>query len=94
LERHLAEEPPPKVARCLGGARARPPEDVGGTSGYQDFLEAVLNRTHEEHRAMLRWAGGRFDPEWFDLKLINKDLARALKPNVKRRTQQPKPLAN
>ena len=71
-------DPAPKVARCVEGARARPPEDVGGPSGYQDFLEAVLNPAHEEHRAMLRWAGGHFDPEWFDLELINKDLVRAL----------------
>jgi hypothetical protein len=91
LEKHLALEPAPKVARCVEGARARPPEDVGGPSGYQEFLEAVLNPAHEEHRAMKRWAGGHFDPEWFDLELINKDLARALHANLKRRVHQPKP---
>jgi hypothetical protein len=90
LEQSLEVEPAPKVARCVEGARARPPEDVGGPSGYQEFLEAVLDRSHEEHRAMLRWAGGHFDPEWFDLELINKDVARALHANLKRRTHQPK----
>ena len=72
LEKHVAIEPVPKNARCLEGARARPPEDVGGPSGYQEFLEAVLDRSHEEHRAMKRWAGGHFDPEWFDLELITR----------------------
>jgi hypothetical protein len=91
LEKHLEVEPAPKVVRCLGGARARPPEDVGGPSGYQEFLEAVLNRTNEEHRAMLRWAGGHFDPVLFDLELANKDVARALHANLKRREHQPKP---
>ena len=43
---------------------------------------------------MTRWCGGHFDPEWFDLEVIKKDLARALKPNVKRRLHQPKPVAN
>ena len=69
LEKLLAVEPGPKVARCLEGARARPPEDVGGPSGYQEFLEAVLDPSHEEHRQMKRWAGGHFDPEWFDVGL-------------------------
>lgn len=55
LENSLELAPAPKVARCIeGGARARPPEDVGGPSGYQDFLEAVLDPTHEEHKHMKR----------------------------------------
>ena len=43
---------------------------------------------------MTRWCGGHFDPEWFDLELINTDVARALKPNVKRRLHQPRLIAN
>jgi len=62
LENHLELEPAPKVARCVEGARARPPEDVGGPGGYQEFLEAVLDPSHEEHRSMLRWAGGTLTP--------------------------------
>jgi hypothetical protein len=77
LEKHVGVEPAPKAARCLEGARARPPEDVGGPSGYQDFLEALLDASHEDHKQMKRWVGGHFDPEWFDLELTNKDLARA-----------------
>jgi hypothetical protein len=88
LENSLELEPAPKVARCVEGARARPPEDVGGPSGYQEFLEAVLDRSHEEHRATLRWAGGHFDHEWFDLELTNKDVERALHANLKRRVHQ------
>jgi len=30
-----------KKAVCLGGARARPPEDVGGVSGFEHFLEVM-----------------------------------------------------
>jgi hypothetical protein len=94
LEKHVAVTPAAKVAICTEGARARPPEDVGGTSGYQEFLEALHDRHHEEHEHMTRWCGGHFDPEWFDLELVNKDLARALKPNAKRRLHQPKPVVN
>jgi hypothetical protein len=91
LEKNLGLEPAPKAARCIEGARARPPEDVGGPSGYQEFLEALLDPSHEDHKQMKRWAGGHFDPEWFDLELINKDVARALHANLKRRVHQPKP---
>ena len=94
LEKHVAIRPHPKVAVCIEGARARPPEDVGGTSGYQDFLEALLDRHHEEHAHMKGWCGGHFDPEWFELELINKELGRALKSSVKRRLYQPKPVVN
>ena len=52
--------------RCIAGARACPPEDVGGTWGYEEFLEAIQNPSHEEHETMLEWIGGQFDPEQFD----------------------------
>ena len=38
--------PPQEGARyqvCSAGARACPPEDVGGISGYEDFLEGMKN---------------------------------------------------
>ena len=40
---------------------------------------------------MKRWCGGHFDPEWFDLAVVNKDLAQAFKKNVKRGPHQPRP---
>ncbi|MCY4500320.1 MAG: hypothetical protein OXE57_01995 [Alphaproteobacteria bacterium] len=48
-----------KAGRC-------PPEDVGGPDGFMDFLEAILDPAHEEHRAMLDWYGAPFDPIGFD----------------------------
>jgi hypothetical protein len=47
---------------CVEGARAWPPEDVGGVWGYADFVEAIQNPDHEDHEGMLEWAGGSFDP--------------------------------
>lgn len=51
---------------CLGGERACPPEDVGSTRGYEEFLEAISSPEHPEHEDYLVWAGGAFDPEGFD----------------------------
>lgn len=37
---------------CVAGQHACPPEDVGGSGGYRDFLEAIGDPNHEEHVAM------------------------------------------
>ena len=50
----------------VDGARRCPPEDVGGPDGFMDFLEAILDPAHEEHRVTLDWYGGPFDPIGFD----------------------------
>jgi hypothetical protein len=52
--------------RCVAGAGACPPEDVGGTSGYADFLQIIRNPEHAEHAETLAWAGGTFDAHAFD----------------------------
>jgi len=49
------------------GKRACPPEDVGGVYGYLNFLEALADPNHPEHRDMIDWAGAAFDPEAFDV---------------------------
>jgi hypothetical protein len=65
--------------RCVAGSRSRPPEDVGGSSGYFAFLEAWLDPAHEEHTAMRLWAGRKFDPERFDLDATNKAIGKSLR---------------
>ena len=52
-----------KYPRCLAGAC--PPEDCGGVSGYAGFLQAISDRRHPEHRAMLEWVCRPFDPNDF-----------------------------
>jgi len=70
------EERPADIPVCLAGARACPPEDCGGVPGYESFLEARRDPTHEEHQAMRKWVGGSFDPEAFDPNKVNKRLRR------------------
>ncbi|MFF0923641.1 MULTISPECIES: plasmid pRiA4b ORF-3 family protein [Rhizobium] len=93
VEEFLSLATTPKHGSCIGGERARPPEDVGGVSGYEQFLEIIADREDPEYAETIRWCGGYFDPEWFDLSTADKDLRNALRPNVKRRMYQPKPKA-
>lgn len=79
VEKILPPEPGVTYLICLKGVRAAPPEDVGGVWGYEDFLAAVRDPTHEEHEHMLEWAGGEWDPERFDLARVNAAL-RQMRP--------------
>jgi hypothetical protein len=67
LEKILQPELGVRYPRCIGGARACPPEDCGGTGGYENFLAAIRDPRHEEHDEYLYWIGGEFDPEEFEL---------------------------
>jgi hypothetical protein len=65
----------PRLA-CLDGARACPPEDCGGVVGYQHLLEILFDPTHEEFDESRHWVGPAFQPERFDLRLVNQQLER------------------
>jgi len=51
--------------RCIGGARACPPEDCGGPPGYAALLQALRDPKHPEHVSYREWVGSAFDPEAF-----------------------------
>lgn len=69
----VAETQDVSLPVCLAGENACPPEDVGGPDGYALFLEILANLKHEQHRDMVRWIGGVFDPKGFDLNRLNRD---------------------
>jgi len=71
-------EPKVKYPICLEGQRACPPEDCGGTWGYSDFLAAIKDKKHEQHKEMLEWVGGKFDPEKFDAATATKMMKKGL----------------
>ncbi len=71
-----ADDPEPK---CLDGARACPPEDVGGPFGYEEFLLAIKDPKHERHEELLEWIGGEFEPEAFSADEVNDELAEVWK---------------
>jgi hypothetical protein len=39
-----------------------PPEDVGGPSGYEEFLEAIADPEHPDHDELTKWHSEPFDP--------------------------------
>ena len=61
--------------QCLDGARACPPEDVGGPPGYAHYLQAIADAHHPDHEDMLEW-NGEFDPETFDREAVNAEFRR------------------
>jgi hypothetical protein len=82
LEKLLAVKPAPKTAICIEGARCCPPEDVGGTHGYFEFLRVLLGPEPdelEEQRRLKRWCGGGFRPEQFDVAKTDKAVRGALR---------------
>lgn len=84
LEKILPAGGKPSVPVCLGGERRCPPEDVGGVYGYQEFLEAILDPSHEDYERYRRWAGGHFLDE-FDVAAVNKQLSATRWPVKHRR---------
>lgn len=70
IEKILPVEKKVHYPVCIMGKRACPPEDVGGLGGYDEYLEAMADPEHPDHRQMQAWRGD-FDPEHFDLDEIN-----------------------
>lgn len=65
----------------LDGARAAPPEDCGGPSGYEALLSAMDNPSDLEHEELSLAYGDILDPEAFDRGLINRRLEMFWRPS-------------
>ena len=73
LEAILLPETTAQYPTCIGGERRTPPEDVGGITGYEEYLAVLADPEHEEHGNMLQWRG-QFDPESFAPDQVNQGL--------------------
>ena len=71
VEDILEPEPGVRYPRCLAGARSCPPEDCGGPHGYQDLQRILHDPDDEEHEDIVTWAGEGYDPERFDVDVVN-----------------------
>jgi len=61
----------PILPVCLAGKNNCPPEDCGGTWGYESILEIIKDPTHEEYEELLEWLGDGFDPTYFNKEEVN-----------------------
>lgn len=59
---------------CIDGARACPPENIGGALGYLEFLDVVSDPSNDEYESTIEWLGGTFDSERFDIDELNRQL--------------------
>jgi hypothetical protein len=48
---------------AIAGERACPPEDCGGSRGYVELLATLADPSHPEHKDVVGWLDGTFDPE-------------------------------
>ena len=55
---------------CVAGKRASPPEDCGGSWGYQELLEILKNKRHPEYDEIKEWVGSTFNPEKMDVQIF------------------------
>jgi len=78
---------------CLAGERHTPLEDVGGSPGYENYLEALADPEHKEHENVLRWRGP-FDPEAFSLTAVNQQLQKKFRSAPRKATTHPSPPEN
>lgn len=70
---------------CLDGARACPPEDVGGIRVTFEFCHAIKDPSHESHKRYKEWSAGfpghdgDFDTERYDINWVNDELLKYLR---------------
>ena len=74
VDQILPAGPGSATSRCLEGAGACPPEDVGGWPGYEYFREAIADPQHPGHEEQSEWIGGRWDPDYFNIDGMNEAL--------------------
>ena len=65
---------------CATGKRACPPEDCGGTWGYEHLLEVLADPSHPEYQEQREWIDEEIDPEAFDIDLANTVLKAKFSP--------------
>lgn len=88
LEAILPPSPDTLYPRCIAGERSCPAEDVGGAGGYEDYLQAMADPSHDQHEDMMAWRGP-FDPEAFSIAKVNKQLEKKVRPVRRRAVNDP-----
>jgi hypothetical protein len=61
-----------KRATCIDGGGATPPENCGGTTGYEEFKLAVNDPIHKDYIRTREWSGITEGEHW-DVHAFNKE---------------------
>lgn len=92
LEDILPPEEAGEVPRCTEGARACPPEDVGGVLGYEEIIESLDapsdDASDDEWGDPFDWSW--YDPEAVDLDHVNERLGRIAPKHMRAAKRAPK----
>lgn len=59
---------------CIAGERNAPPENCGGTTGYEDVIAALKAKKPSKAQKERLMGLGKYDPEAINIKKINKEL--------------------
>ena len=76
IEEARPREPEIDYPILVEGARRCPPEDCGGSSGFQNFLKAITDPSHPEHFDALDWYEDQYDPDDIEREVIDIQLSR------------------
>jgi hypothetical protein len=68
-----------RYPQCVEGQRACPPEDVGGTDGYYEYLTTLSDPDDKDWEEMSEWRGP-YRPEYFNPEAATRDMRKGL-PN-------------
>jgi len=90
IEKILAPEPGAIYPRLIEASGRCPPEDIGGPPGYEEFLAAIRDPSHERHAEFTEWYDADFDPSAIDAEAIGRNLTALAKrwsrPSRKQKT--------
>jgi hypothetical protein len=75
FEGYASKEKGKKYPLCVEGEGACPPEDIGGPSGYNEYLAVLANPRHEWHDEFVRLQGPH-DPAAFDAEKATRAMRR------------------
>jgi Plasmid pRiA4b ORF-3-like protein len=83
LEKIVAITPTETYPQLIKGQGFCPPEDCGGSWGYEELKVTLANPESEEYQDMVDWLcledGSDFDPKEFDLEEMQDDMIRRYK---------------
>ncbi|HPL16363.1 MAG TPA: plasmid pRiA4b ORF-3 family protein [Spirochaetota bacterium] len=71
IEKILSRDKNTYYPICVDGKRNCPPEDCGGSGGYENLIEIIKDPKHEEYSEMMEWLGGDYNPEEFNIDEVN-----------------------